>query len=150
MYSQNFEFKYVYEVCDDSKLIEEHLYDSKTGIYKEINYDRNTFIDTTNNDRETFEAYIPLGITQKKNICTLLKSSNLKDNTFISGSLEKSDYIKYSIFFYENGILINDNNKYLDRKSKRENFEALLSSVLDFIHSSEEYNRVFYWYGEKK
>jgi hypothetical protein len=150
MYSQNLEFRYTRRVCDDSKLIEERLYDSKTGLYKEINYDRNTFHDTTNIDREVFEAYIPLESDQEKRIYSLVKKSNTKKNTLIYGSLEESNYIEISLFFYENGQLINNDNKYLEHKNITENFDTLLSSVLDFIQSSEEYNRVFYWYGEKK
>ena len=150
IHSQDFEFIYIYEVCNNSKLIEEHLYESKTGIYKEINYDSSTFIDIKNIDREIFEAYIPLGSIQKKEIYSLLKSSKLKENTFISGSLEKSDYIKFSIFFYENQKLINNDSKYLNRNNKTKEFDTLIRSVLNFIHSSEEYNRVFYWYGERK
>ncbi|AZA81769.1 hypothetical protein C1637_04115 [Chryseobacterium lactis] len=150
MYSQNSEFIYARRVCDNFKLIEERLYSSKTGIYKEINYDRNTFHDTTNINKEIFEAYIPLELDQKKSIYSLLNSTKLKENTLIYGSLEKSDYIEISLFFYENAKLINNSSKYLNRKNKTEDFETLLSLVLNFIQSSEQYNKTFYWHNEKK
>lgn len=148
IYSQDFEYKY--EVCSDSKLLEEHIYDSKTGIYKEINYDRNTFSDTLNLTTEILEAYIPIELNKKTEIYSLLKSSNLKENTFISGSLEKFDYVRFALFFYENGTLINNGSKYLNRENKTEDFDTLLRLVLNVIQSSKEYKSIFYWYGEKK
>ena len=150
MYCQNFRLKYEFEAFYESKLVECHSYDSETGIYEEINYDRNTFNDTTNINQERYEAYIPLVSPIEKDICTLLKSSNFRENTFISGVLGKSEYIKYSIYIYKNGKLINNDSRYLNRKNKTKKFDNILRLVLDFIQSSEEYNRIFYWHEEKR
>lgn len=149
-YSQELEFKYEFKVCYQSKLIIKHEYDSKTGIYKEISYDRNTFHDTINIDREIFEAYIPLNSVQRKKITDKYLKSNHQKNTKKYSLYKDIDYDTTSIYFYNNKILINNNYQYICEKKEIEDFDELANIILSFIQSSKEYNRVFYWYKIKK
>ncbi|KFF08100.1 hypothetical protein [Chryseobacterium luteum] len=149
-YSQNIEFKYEYRVCYQSKLVEERLYNSKTGIYEEIFYDRNTFIDTTNIEKESFKAYIPLNFIQKKEISDLYFKTKLKKNTLLYSLYKNEDYNTTSVYIYDDQELINSDNQYIKDKKETEYFGNLTHTLLSFIKSSDEYNRVFYWYNIKK
>lgn len=150
IYSQNFDFVYEYKICFESNLFEEHRYNSKTGIYEEIKYDRNTFSDTTNVYSENFKAHIILTPSQKKKIKNLYHKLDLNMNTLLYVLTKNQDYDTKSIYFYNNEKLINNNYQFIEKKKDVNKFNILLREILNSIQSNEEYKKVFYWYGEKK
>ncbi|KFF08093.1 hypothetical protein [Chryseobacterium luteum] len=121
-----------------------------TRIYEEIFYDRNTFIDTTNIEKESFKAYIPLNLLQKKDISDLYFKTKLKKNTLLYTLYKNEDYNTTSVYVYDGQELINSDNQYINDKKETEYFGNLTYTLLSFIKSNDEYSRVFYWYNIKK
>lgn len=147
-YSQKIEFIYEYEVCYESKIIQQTSYDSKTGIYREINFDRTTFIDTKNVDEEKFEAIIPLDSFQRKRIDEFFLNSEIKKNklkNYFFGNYELN-----SILFYKQNSLINNDSQYINDEKEHNQFKELKYLILNFIEASTEYKTIFKWRNVKK
>lgn len=142
-YSQKIEFRYEYKICSDSTVLYKTVYDSKTTLYEEVNYNYEGFIDKTNINEEIFRVYIPLDSFQRGLIINSFFKSNLKKSY-----LKKRVFNQYnliSLTFYKEGMLINDDPQYIIDEKDFKGLKNLLDLITSNLESSKEYLNVFRW-----
>lgn len=140
-FSQQIEFKYEFEVCYESKIVQRNLYDSKTGVFSKTNLDRFTFSDTIKINEEKFEAIVILDSFQKNKIIQEFLKSKIKRNTIKDPFYD--DYSTTKILFYKDNELINTNFEYINDETEVKNFKNIEHTLQDFIESNNEYKKVF-------
>ncbi|UOE39881.1 hypothetical protein MTP09_08065 [Chryseobacterium suipulveris] len=148
-YSQNLEFTIDSKIYFEKELIENILYNSKTGVYQEANFDRYTFIDTLNLKKEVFTANIYLNPKQRKKIDSLFYKSSLCKNRAILNSMGQTSYSDTNINFYYKNKRINNNAEKMNA-FELEKFRIILNEILNCVRNSDEYKKVFFWKYEKK
>ena len=74
-----------------------------------------------------------------------LESKQMK-NTLFRPIHKNEDFSTISIYIYNNDKLINKNHENINEEVEIKNFNSLKDLLLNFIKSSNEFSKVFFWH----